>query len=61
MPIPQPPANLASNCSPLPLPPKNMTDPDRAIWEIEIIAKYGDCALRHRMTIDAWREAVRQK
>jgi len=38
-----------------------MTDPDRAIWEIEIIAKYGDCALRHRMTIDAWREAARQK
>lgn len=31
-----------------------MIDPDRAIWELEIIAKYGDCALKHRMTVSSW-------
>jgi hypothetical protein len=58
-PMPQPPANLASNCPPLPNPPSVLTDPERAIWEIDIIAKYGDCALRHRRTIEAWEEAVK--
>jgi hypothetical protein len=60
MPIPQPPANLANNCPELPKPPQPLSDPERAIWELEIIAKYGDCALRHRLTIDAWRDAARQ-
>jgi hypothetical protein len=36
-----------------------LTDPERAIWEVEIIAKYGDCALRHRRTVEAWEEAVK--
>jgi hypothetical protein len=38
-----------------------LTDPERAIWELEIIAKYGDCALRHKMTVDAWAQAVKPK
>lgn len=58
-PMPLPPANLANNCPPLPVPPKPLTDPERAIWELEMIAKYGDCAMRHRMTIDAWRDAAK--
>lgn len=59
--MPQPPANLASECQPLPKVPDLLTDPERAIWELEIIAKYGDCALRHRLTVEAWREANKSK
>jgi hypothetical protein len=61
VPMPLPPANLASNCPPLPNPPSTLTDPERAIWEVEIIAKYGDCALRHKMTVDAWTQAAKSK
>ena len=61
MPMPLPPANLASNCPPLPAPPSLLTDPERAIWEVDIIAKYGDCALRHKMTVEAWKQAVNTK
>ena len=59
MPMPQPPANLASNCPVLPAPPSILTDPDRATWEVDLIAKYGDCALKHRLTVKAWEEAVK--
>lgn len=61
MPMPPPPANLASDCPPLPAPPSTLIDPDRAVWEVDIIAKYGDCALRHKMTVDAWKQAVKSK
>ena len=54
MPIQPLPANLASNCPDLPNPPSVMIDPDRAIWEVEIIAKYSDCALKHRLTVSSW-------
>ena len=30
------------------------------VWETEIIAKYGDCAYRHHMTVRAWEEAVKK-
>ena len=59
VPMPLPPANLASNCPVLPPPPSTLTDPDRATWEIDLIAKYGDCALKHRLTVEAWEEAVK--
>ena len=59
VPMPLPPANLASNCPVLPAPPSLLTDPDRATWEVDLIAKYGDCALKHRLTVEAWEEAVK--
>lgn len=59
--MPLPPANLASDCQELPKPPELLTDPERAIWELEIIAKYGNCALRHRLTVEAWSKAVKGK
>ena len=59
VPMPLPPANLASNCPVLSAPPSILTDPDRATWEVDLIAKYGDCALKHRLTVEAWEEAVK--
>lgn len=56
--MPPPPANLAQNCPPLRKPPAVLIDPDRAEWEAEIIASYGDCAARHRLTVGAWQKAV---
>lgn len=58
-PMPLPPANLASNCAeldPLPVP---FFDPDRAIWEATLLAKYADCSAKHRLTVGAWRDAVK--
>lgn len=52
--VPRLAANLAAPCPPLPLPPEPLTDPDRGFWEADMIAKYGDCAARHRATVDAW-------
>jgi len=40
--------------------PNPLADPDRAIWEVEIIAKYSDCALKHRLTVEAWSKAVKK-
>jgi hypothetical protein len=31
-----------------------LLDPDRTIWENMMIAAYGDCAGRHRATVEAW-------
>lgn len=47
-------ANLRQDCPPLPLPPKILIDPDRALWEASLIAFYGDCAGRHHRTVEAW-------
>lgn len=58
-PMPLPPANLASNCEeldPLPVP---FFDPDRAIWEAFLLARYADCSAKHRLTVEAWRSAVK--
>lgn len=60
MPIEPLPANLASNCPDLPAVPNPLVDPERAIWEVEIIAKYSDCALKHRLTVEAWSKAVKK-
>ena len=59
-PMPAPPANLAANCPPIQPLPATLVDPERVIWEIELVAKYGDCARRHRMTVEAWEEAVKK-
>ena len=52
-PIP-PPANLASPCAQLPEPPAVLNDPERAVWELAIIALYAECALKHRALSEAW-------
>ena len=38
-----------------------MIDPERALWEADIIAKYTDCSSKHRLTIKAWEDAVNVK
>jgi len=56
-----PPPNLATSCPPLPEPAR--IDPERLIWELDLIAKYQDCATRHRLTVEAWKalDTKRQK
>lgn len=60
-PMPLPPANLVSNCPTLQNPPTVMIDPERALWEADIIAKYTDCSVKHRLTVKAWTDAVAVK
>lgn len=60
-PTPPPPVNLATDCAKLPDVPAPLIDPDRALWESEIIALYAECSVKHRLTVEAWLEAVKQK
>ena len=60
-PMPRPPGNLASKCLALQTPPLVLLDPERALWEADIIAKYADCSMKHRMTVKAWEDAVAVK
>jgi hypothetical protein len=60
-PMPRPPVNLASKCPALQNPPLVLLDPERALWEAEIIAKYADCSVKHRLTVKAWEDAVAVK
>ena len=60
-PMPLPPANLAANCPALQNPPAVLIDPERALWEAGIIAKYTDCSAKHRLTVKAWRDAATAK
>jgi len=52
-----PPANLASPCSRLNNPPDPLLDPARLLWEKDVIERRNDCAEKHRLAIEAWREA----
>lgn len=58
-PMPPPPANLASPCpylaGPIPL-----LDPDRAQWEGDVLASYRECAGKHRATIGAWNDSLKE-
>ena len=56
-PIPALQANLAQPCQVLPSPPDPLNDPARAVWEMDLIAAYGDCAARHLATVKAWPKA----
>lgn len=38
-----------------------MIDPERALWEADIIAKYTDCSVKHRLTVQAWVDAATVK
>jgi len=53
-PTPELQANLRQPCPPIAALPDPFVDPDRAIWENALISQYGDCAGRHRATVDAW-------
>lgn len=53
-PMPPPPANLASSCPDLPDVPEPLIDPERAIWESHLIARYMECSVKHRLTVEAW-------
>ncbi|KQM21527.1 hypothetical protein ASE49_14045 [Novosphingobium sp. Leaf2] len=53
-PTPELQANLRQRCLDLPGAPVSLVDPDRGTWEEAIIATYGDCAGRHRATVEAW-------
>ena len=55
-PMPVLAANLKVSCPMLPDPPTPLVDPERSFWEEQIISLYGDCAGRHRATVQAWPE-----
>lgn len=57
--LPAPPANLAYPCKNLNDPPVPLEDPERVLWEKELIEVFGDCKTKHRLTIEAWQEALR--
>ena len=57
-PMPAPPANLASDCPTLESLPSPFLDPERLIWEMGVLNAYADCAAKHRMTVDAWQQAI---
>lgn len=58
MPMPLPPANLAKSCPLVPMPPKPLVDPERLMWEIDVMTKYTDCAIKHDQLVEAWTNAV---
>jgi len=58
VPMPTPPANLQTPCQPLSQVPDPLIDPERALWESDLIAKYADCSVKHRLTVEAWQRAV---
>ena len=57
-PMPPPPANLESSCRPLDNVPDPLIDPERALWESHLIARYMECSVKHRLTVEAWLAAV---
>ena len=59
--LPPPPANLASSCPKLQNPPEPFLDPERLLWEKDLIEKRNQCALKHKLTVEAWTEAVAPK
>jgi hypothetical protein len=38
--------------------PDPLIDPERALWESQLIARYMECSVKHRLTIEAWLAAV---
>ena len=58
VPMPLPPASLASNCPELPPLPEPLLDPERLVWEINVTTLYGQCAAKHREAIEGWLQAI---
>lgn len=59
VPMPPPPANLKQPCASLPPIPAPLLDPERAIWESDIMSAYASCAARHWLMGQAWEDAVK--
>jgi len=55
--MPAPPANLEANCPQLAEAPSPLLDPERLLWEMALLSAYADCSARHRMTVEAWKQA----
>lgn len=53
-PIPALQANLSQPCQVLPSPPDPLNDPARAVWEMDLIAAFGDCAAKVLAIQKAW-------
>jgi hypothetical protein len=51
------PVSLLAPCPALHRPPIPLADPERALWETDLIAAYGDCAARHHATAVGLRRA----
>lgn len=45
-------SDIYNLCPPIPPLPKSNVDPQRAVWESQLIALYGECASRHRHLIE---------
>jgi len=39
--------------------PDPLIDPERALWESHLIARYMECSVKHRLTVEAWLAAVK--
>ena len=52
-PIPPLDSSLAADCRLLPEPPEGGYD-DLMTWMVSVIGMYGDCAARHKQTVNAW-------
>lgn len=59
VPMPPPPVNLKQPCASLPGIPSPLLDPERAVWESDIMAIYASCAARHWLMTQAWEDAVK--
>ena len=58
-PMPPPPVNLETPCPTLSDVPNPLADPERALWESELLAKYAECSVKHRLTIEAWKAELK--
>ena len=58
-PMPPPPVNLETPCPTLSDVPNPLADPERALWESELLTKYAECSVKHHLTIEAWKAALK--
>jgi hypothetical protein len=48
-------SSLAADCKTLPEPPDGDYD-ELTGWMVEVIGLYGECAARHRATVELWQK-----
>ena len=53
--IPPLDSSLAADCKALPEPPDGDYD-ELTDWMVDVIGMYGECAARHRATVELWQE-----
>jgi hypothetical protein len=59
--LPELSANLAAPCVALPPRPDPFLDPERLVWEVDVVSSYGACATLHAKTVEAWAKAAASK